>query len=144
MLSDGNPEVLTPDLFSKMRRGEQKQVMNYFQRRLGEEGKGFSNRPDDEAPAVVARRAYMQGTFVVYLTFATPFVLGGAFTASFVGGGLRTPWTVGGLAFCVVVVLTLLGVWARKAVRINRYFVEFTTKSASPSNAWTRVFDPCR
>ncbi len=125
MIRDGDPEVLTPDLFASMSRFEQKQIRNYFGRRLDEEGRGFPNRPDDEAPSVVARRAYLQGTWVVYLLWSAPFIVVGPLLFSFFAAGEHDALTVGGLVVCVAGCGFFMAKWGVRARRINGYFATF-------------------
>jgi hypothetical protein len=122
VIRDGNPEVLTPDLFASMSKTEQKQIRNYFGRRLDEEGRGFPNRPDDEAPVVVARRAYLQGTWAVYLVRAGLFIIAGPLLFSFFTAGEHDALTIGGLAGCVAGCAFFMAQWGVRVRRINRYF----------------------
>ena len=122
MLSDGNPQVVAPDLYAALTRLERNQVMNYFGRRLAEEGRGFPNRPDDEDPSSVARRAFVQGTFVVsFFVYSTPFLLVGAAALSLVNGGVDNVFTIGALAVCATVVAVAMGRWGLRVRTIRRH-----------------------
>jgi uncharacterized membrane protein HdeD (DUF308 family) len=105
-----------------MSKTEQKQIRNYFGRRLDEEGRGFPNRPDDEAPVVVARRAYLQGTWIVYLVRAGIFIIAGPLLFSFFTAGEHDALTIGGLAACVAGCAFFMAQWGVRVRRINRYF----------------------
>jgi hypothetical protein len=118
-----------------MSKTEQKQIRNYFGRRLDEEGRGFPNRPDDEAPVVVARRAYLQGTWAVYLVRAGLFIIAGPLLFSFFTAGEHDALTIGGLAACVVGCAFFMAQWGVRVRRINRYFATIhgeVGKAAAP------------
>lgn len=121
MLADGDPEVLTPELFARMTRVERWQIKNYYQRQVFDADRGLPRELGAKDPVVVATRAYMQGLGVVYvLLYANPFLLAGAAAFSFVVGGVETPLTVGGLTACCAIVASIVVVWRLRVRMVRR------------------------
>lgn len=144
MLADGDPEVLTPELFARMTRVERWQIKNYYQRQLLA-NRGLRREPDTDDPVAVATRAYMQGLGVVYvLLYANPFLIAGAAAFSFVAGGVETRLTVGGLTACCAIVASIAGIWCLRVRMVRRSLRSLPIKPSASSEVGTRPQSPGR
>jgi hypothetical protein len=127
MLTDGDPRTFTPELYARLTPIERWQVVNWYERRLYAQGRGDPRYPDDEGPMTVAKRAFLQGTFVAcFFVGVTPFLFAGACAFALINSGIRNVVTVDTALVSGVVMISLLGLWALRARQILRYM-------ASPS-----------
>lgn len=119
-ISDGDPRTLVPELFGQLTWPERNQAIRFYSLRHASIGRGNERYPDDEAPASVARRAMVLGTYAaIYVVALVPMfgliawnlIVGPSGTASVVG------WVLTGVA---ALLAALLGGLRHR--QINRYF----------------------
>ncbi|WP_260430624.1 hypothetical protein [Nocardioides sp. LS1] len=122
MPTDGDPKVAAPDLYRSMTRVERWQIDNAFAGRLMYQGRNDPRYPDDQAPADVARKAFVRGIAIWYFGAAAPFLLVGAGAYSFLQSGTVNAASVGVAALAGVSVAVAIAMALLRLQVVNRYF----------------------
>lgn len=138
MLTEGDPKAFAPALYTRMTRLERNQIDNYYERRLLSEGRGDPRYPDNESALLVARRAFIQGTFVVFFFIrATPLMLVFAAAFSVINGGIKNSVWIGIAIISGALLACLCILWGLRLVEIYRFFAAYAETERANSRRET-------